>query len=168
MTCNINSNKEWYYRAIKLMCLIVLTIWISISYVFYGYLAFFRDSTIIDTNLPTHVISTITQVWCESWYAGLFVTLLPVTFLGSSILFLKTGVRHGSLLFVKTFLLHLLTLLFDSLLAIQIAAKMVTSSSDCPLQLYCSILQDLNFWIVTLVLFIPFVIWNFLLISLDN
>src|SRR5574344_2971583 len=152
----------WIGRIITLF----ITIYLFVFYSSASYSAFFK---IINANVSTTEACFDGQAWFLAFKDGLmeflFVTLLPVLFMGLGYVIYQYGQKQGREKYIKAAVLYGITFIFDTLLAFQISKKIYialgqTKLADQPPYTVSLAFQNGDFWIIIFCGFIAYVIWG--------
>lgn len=144
----------------------LITIYLFVFYSSASYSAFFKQ---IDVNVSTTEACFDGKAWAYALHDGmtdfLFVTLLPVLFMGLGYVIYQYGQKQGREKYIKAAVLYGITFIFDTLLAFQISKKIYialgqTKLADQPPYTVSLAFQNGDFWIIIFCGFIAYVIWG--------
>lgn len=145
---------------------LLITIYLFVFYSSASYSAFFK---IINANVSTTEACFDGQAWFLAFKDGLmeflFVTLLPVLFMGLGYVIYQYGQKQGIEKYIKATILYGITFIFDTLLAYQISKKIYIAISQTQLAAVppynvSFAIQNGDFWIIIFCGFIAYVIWG--------
>jgi cell division protein FtsB len=161
------TSRVSYY--ISIIILVFITIYLLVFYSSASYSAFFKEFTLNDIGIVNAIFdaSAFSKAMKDGITELILILTIPFVFLGLGYLIHKFNEKKNLIGYLKSFVLIIITFIFDSILAYEITEKIYSVKRDndftasMPPYSLSLAFHSVQFWLIIFSGFLVYLIWGF-------